>query len=83
MDKKWKNGVYLKRSGHFAIVDFAAVEECVHKRYVVDEGKRQTGWVTKLVYPKVKDRPFLNLIGDSLGWGPSKFMNTAEYLGEL
>ena len=82
-DKEFKLGVYLKPNGNLV-----TIEENVHddgrKFYIVLDGKRNNSRLCKLLL-KPQDRSLIGWESSNLrlGWGPSKYLNNCEYLGEL
>ena len=85
MGKEFKLGVYMKPNGNLVSVEENHVSDRPHMKYCVIDGRKISGPIAKLLYPKLKDRPYLVLESSSLnlGWGPSRYLNECEYLGEL
>jgi hypothetical protein len=82
-EKEFKTGVYMKPNGKLVLVTFEFSEERNRELWHVYDGKKANSRLIRAFYPKVKDRPDIVLTGDSLGWGPSSYLNKSEYLGEL
>ena len=81
--KQFKLGVYIKPNGNLVTVEIDDNKETRNSKYIVVDGTKANYGIYMMF--KKSERPF-SLIGSSsldLGWGPSAFMNTCEYLGEL
>ena len=75
---KYANGVYLKKSGHLAVIFVDVRDE--RKVWCVDEGKTKRVRMGAAVFrvPIV-----LESNSSRMGWGPTNFLKTSEYLGGL
>jgi hypothetical protein len=79
METEYKYGVYMKLNGNLFIIS-----KGMKHKYEVDENRPCNDPAVKAMhkiygYPN----PTLIMFADSLGWGPSSFVNYSEYLGEL
>lgn len=82
-EQTFKKGLYRKpRSGKIVYVTKGMSEQFNREVWQVFDGRRANSPIIRAFYPKVKDRPQMVLEGDSLGWGPSKYLLKAEYIGK-
>ena len=75
--KEYKCGVYLKPNGNLVTVEIGE-----DKIFWVCTGQVSKSPLIKLLRPDPMDR-LLGWAGKCIGWGPTKFLEKCEYLGEL
>ena len=76
-ETNYKYGVYLKPNGHLFIV-----QKGKKNKYELDANKPIKNKLLKALYKaQGLPQPVLVFFSDSLGWGPTSFINKAEYLG--
>ena len=77
--KDFKYGVYLKQNGNLVLL-----EKGVIYKYFILDGKKITNPLLMALYKKIKEPiPYIVGVSTSVGWGPTKYLNKCEYLGEL
>lgn len=74
----FKYGVYLKPNGKLVLL-----EKGEKNKYHLTDGRRSDNALFRLLKIKPSKRPYVGWSGNSMGWGPTKFLNKCEYLGEL
>lgn len=77
MERDFKYGVYMKASGHLV-----HVYQGDKRKYEVMDGRVDTRPLVRALIPTPNQR-MLVAEADSIGWGPTSYLNKAEYLGEL
>lgn len=76
IDREWRYGVYMKRTGKLVLLEDP--QDTQHK-YALSDGRKTKNPLIKALLGNV----YMAWHSNSLGWGPTTFMKTAEYLGPL
>lgn len=79
---EFKLGIYKKKSGKIVYLTKGESDQFKREVFQIYDGRRANNPIIRAMIPRVKDRPLMVLEGDSLGWGPTKYLNTSEYLGD-
>lgn len=78
-EKEFKYGVYIKPNGKLVLLDNGGP----NGKYHLLAGAKSNNPYIRLVFPRFKDRPDIGWCGETIGWGPTAYLNKCEYLGDL
>ena len=75
-------GLYKKPNGKIVLVQRGRSSTFKREVWQVYDGRRANSPIIRAFIPRVKDRPLMVMEGDSLGWGPTKYLNKCSYIGD-
>jgi len=76
-DRKFKYGVYMKPSGKLVVLEKG--DTC---KFCLLDGRKKLG--LRIIKKKVTVvLAYAGWHGETIGWGPTNYLNKCEYLGEL
>ena len=78
-EREFKHGVYMKLNGKLV-----SLEKGNRVKYhLLDGCKSKNKAINALYKIQGANAPLMGWDGNSMGWGPTSYLNHCEYLGEL